>query len=243
MIDGHQRLTTLQILLRATEHTTRSIMPTEGQAGFDDWSMEREKIGRLTRNLSSGEERYKVWPTNADRKPFRQVMDSSPSDGLADAGTRMSEAYRFFRQMTQDYIGTDAAFAAAQRLASAIRDHLKLIVLDLDAGDEPQAIFETLNAHGPPLLPADLMKNWLLWEAGRAGKDIERLYVGYWQAFDREHRYWREIVGKGHAARPRTDTFLQNWLTREVVEPVSPKHTYDRFLGLTVARTQQLQER
>lgn len=206
VIDGQQRLTTLQILLRATEHTIREIMPAEGLLGFDDWSMERDKIGRLTRNLSSGEERYKVWPTNEDRAPFRQVMDSAPGDGAATVPTRMSEAYGFFRQRTQEYIGQDATFASTQRLVAALRNHLKLIVLDLDQGDEPQAIFETLNAHGAPLLPADLMKNWLLWEAGRAGKDIEGLYTEHWRPFDREHSYWREIVGKGHAARPRVDT-------------------------------------
>lgn len=242
VIDGQQRLTTLQILLRATEHAIRSVMPSERSADFEDWSMERDKIGRLTRNLSAGEERYKVWPTNEDRAPFRQVMDSAPTDGAVAAHTRMSEAYGFFRQRTQEYIGPDASFAAVQRLVAALRDHLKLIVLDLDHGDEPQAIFETLNAHGAPLLPADLMKNWLLWEAGRAGEDIERLYTGYWSPFDREHSYWREVVGKGHAARPRVDTYLQNWLTKELIEPVSAKHIYDRFLGLAAARPKPPEE-
>lgn len=233
VIDGQQRLTTLQILLRAAEHAISNVMPPAGGEGFEAWSMERDKIGRLTRNLSAGEERYKVWPTNEDRTPFRQVMDSRPGDGGGDANTRMAQAYRFFRRQADDYLGSEASFVAVQRLVSALRDHLKLIVLDLDSGDEPQAIFETLNAHGAPLLPADLIKNWLLWEAGRDGGDIERLYTEYWQPFDREHSYWRETVGKGHAARPRVDTFLQNWLTKEVVEPVSPKHIYDCFLTLS----------
>jgi len=57
-------------------------------------------------------------------------------------------------------------------LASALKDHLRLIVLDLDANDEPQAIFETLNAHGTPLLPADLIKNWLLWEGARRARPL-----------------------------------------------------------------------
>ena len=111
-----------------------------------------------------------------------------------------------------------------------MRDYLKVIVLDLDPSDEPQAIFETLNAHGTPLLPADLMKNWLLWEAARQKLDAVKLYTSYWQPFDREHEYWRERVGTGHAARARVDTFLQNWLTMETIEIVSAKHLYDRFL-------------
>lgn len=241
VIDGQQRLTTLQILLRATEHAIRRVMPAEGGEDFEAWSMERDKIGRLTRNLSAGEERYKVWPTNEDRAPFTQVMDSAPTDSTAAAQTRMSEAYGFFRQRVQEYIGPHASFATVQRLVTGLRDYLKLIVLDLDHGDEPQAIFETLNAHGAPLLPADLVKNWLLWEAGRVGQDIEALYTNYWLPFDRQHSYWRAIVGKGHAARPRVDTYLQNWLTKELIEPVSPKHIYDRFIGFAGTRQNQPQ--
>jgi Protein of unknown function (DUF1524) len=101
---------------------------------------------------------------------------------------------------------------------------------DLDKTDEPQAIFETLNAHGTPLLPADLMKNWLLWEASRQRQNIARLYTTYWQPFDKEPNYWRANVGTGHAARARVDTFLQNWLTRRTREMVSTKHLYDKFL-------------
>jgi hypothetical protein len=35
---------------------------------------------------------------------------------------------------------------------------------------------------------------------------------------------------------------LHNWLTKELIEPVSPKHIYDRFLGLAAARQPQLQD-
>ena len=103
-------------------------------------------------------------------------------------------------------------------------------MLDLDANDEPQAIFETLNAHGTPLLPADLIKNWLLWEATRQSLATDKLYVTHWQPFDRDSAHWRAKIGVGHAARARVDTFLQNWLTRHVLEPISAKHLYDRFL-------------
>jgi hypothetical protein len=115
------------------------------------------------------------------------------SDGFRPNGRRCRSPHEdvgslsVFRQRTQDHIRQDASFAAVKRLVAALLDHLKLIVLDLDQGDEPQAIFETLNAHGAPLLPADLMKNWLLWGAGRARKDIEALYTHHWLPFDREH--------------------------------------------------------
>ena len=138
-------------------------MPGQDDAASENWAMERDKIAQLTKNLSSGEERFKVWPTNEDRAPFRQVMEAKPADGLKDVNTRMTEAYCYFRSEVSKYLTAGDPLKATQRVVTALRDYLKLIVLDLDQSDEPQAIFETLNAHGTPLLPADLMKNWLLW--------------------------------------------------------------------------------
>lgn len=231
VIDGQQRLTTLQILLKAAEHAIQSILPASDDHA-ETWAMERDKVARLTKNLSSGEERYKVWPTNEDRAPFQRVLDAKPEDGLNGVTSRMADAYRFFHSAARDYLMSGNHLAGTQRLVTGLRDYLKLIVLDLDKGDEPQAIFETLNAHGTPLLPADLMKNWLLWDAAKHKQDVGRLYEDLWRPFDRDHVYWRDTVGKGHAARARVDTFLQNWLTKETVEPVSAKHIYDRFLRL-----------
>jgi hypothetical protein len=34
-----------------------------------------------------------------------------------------------------------------------------VVEIDLEAGDDAQVIFETLNARGEPLLPADLLRN------------------------------------------------------------------------------------
>ena len=66
-------MTTLQILLKAAEHATQSILPGPDDEFDEARAMERDKVSKLTKNLPSGEERYKVWPTNEDRAPFQPV--------------------------------------------------------------------------------------------------------------------------------------------------------------------------
>lgn len=232
VIDGQQRLTTLQIMLKAAEHALAVAGSHANDTERVQFDNAAGQISQLTGNqfTATEEEKFKVWPTNQDRAPFEAVMTSAAQSGVMQS-SRMAEAYNFFRGEILHWLTGPSAGHRALAFASALKDHLRIIVLDLDDNDEPQAIFETLNAHGTPLLPADLMKNWLLWEATKSGARSEHLYELHWQQFDREHVYWRKVVGTGHAARPRVDTFLQNWLTMRTREIVAVKHLYDRFLA------------
>jgi len=84
----------------------------------------------------------------------------------------MAEAYSYYFAEIDGWLTKDDnTTGRALSITSALKDHLRLIVLDLEDTDEPQAIFETLNAHGTPLLPADLIKNWLLWQAQQQMRD------------------------------------------------------------------------
>jgi len=68
VIDGQQRLTTLQLLLAAFRDAVADIPPDKYH----------KSLVKLTANddplSESPEERLKVWPTNVDRKTFDEVM-------------------------------------------------------------------------------------------------------------------------------------------------------------------------
>lgn len=73
----------------------------------------------------------------------------------------------------------------AHRLLSVLGTGLQLIVLRLDdQEDDPQIIFETLNARGVPLQPSDLVRNYLFLLATRKNLDVDALYDEYWRLYD-----------------------------------------------------------
>lgn len=233
VIDGQQRLTTLQILLQAFEDVAATL-------GLD---MYRAALRNLTRNnhpLRQGPpEDFKIWPTNADRSDFRTTMQAgSPQAlrsalalglGMKSAGRQIPDAYLFFADVIGGWVGANDAANRVQALYSALYEHIRLVVIDLDQQDDAQLIFETLNARGTPLLAADLVKNALLQEAATAKLDPQDLYEQHWRPFDQDAAYWRKNVGRGPFERPRIDIYLQHYLTMQLRDEVPAAHLYIAF--------------
>ena len=102
-----------------------------------------------------------------------------------------------------------------------------VVVIDLQKDDDPQVIFETLNARGEPLLPADLLRNYIFFRANRDGLDIEAIYKEYWSRFDEE--FWRKEVSQGRLFRPRSDLFMQHFLASRQGQDIPIKHLYVEY--------------
>ena len=236
LIDGQQRLTTLQLVLKALHDVASA-------AGLDRYASAVAKLYRNDHPLNTKTyERFKVYPTNADRDDFLAVMTASaPSDLLKSFGaggaTRaigrpIIDAYLFFAREISVWLGEGGEDAAERRMAAlygSLRDNVRLVVIDLDEKDDAQLIFETLNARGTPLLAADLVKNALLDRLTREGGDPEAAYSVYWQTFDQDRGFWRAPVGRGHAQRPHIDLFLQHALTIMIGGEVSAAHLYAAY--------------
>lgn len=102
-------------------------------------------------------------------------------------------------------------------------------MIDLDKDDDAQEIFQTLNALGTPLLPADLVKNFLFHRAEGESLDTEKLYNLHWEQFDTERSFWRKEVGQGRFKRPRLDWFLQHYLTLVMGEEAVTTQLFSSF--------------
>ncbi|MGG5890697.1 DUF262 domain-containing protein [Falsiroseomonas sp. HC035] len=238
VIDGQQRLTTLQILLKSTSDELEADVVT-ADAALPLAALLRHPFAAKT----DVEGTYKVWPTNVDRPRFRKVMDGTVQEANG-ATDRFSAGYLFFRTMVKTWLaagGNDPEIRAsrADALARALRQHLWLIVLNLAEDDQAQVIFETLNARGTPLTPGDLVKNILLRRAQDEGAPTAALYEKHWRHFD-EDAVWQQKVGAGYTARPRLDFFLQQALTVLTGKPIPMSQVYDSFVAYLSATKGQI---
>jgi len=253
VIDGQQRLLTLQMLLAA-------LRDVSGSLGLRTVA---ERVGTLTANppyVSEPEERFKVWPTAAYHEDLKLIAASASPDDVAakypqhksygkmvPERPRLVEAYLFFAERIGDFLGTAESTDAesrsvvaalepairASRIADAIDQCIELAVVDLDAHDDPQVIFETLNALGVPLEPSDLIRNFIFLDAARRGYDVQALYQDCWRGFDvngaSSTKYWKETQRQGRLMRSRMDLFLFHYLTARSGQEVKMGRMYQEF--------------
>lgn len=245
VIDGQQRLTTFQLFLSAF----RDFCTANGCEG-----MATECLGYTqNRGMMADPEvdKFKVWPTQLDRPQFADVVSAGSKDELlrrhperrrprarkADPRPRMVEAYLFFyQQLTEFLLGSagEPPLAAevplpmrVEECFQALKNSLQVVEIDLEQGDDAQVIFETLNARGEPLLPADLLRNYIFLRAARGNEPQESLYKEYWSRFD--DQFWRVAVKQGRLLRPRSDLFLQHFLSSRLAVDVPITHLFEEY--------------
>jgi len=140
------------------------------------------------------------------------------------------------KELKEFFIGseTDKPLAAdiliSQRLEECfqtLKNSLQVVAIDLAQGDDAQVIFETLNARGEPLLPADLLRNFIFLRAARKGEPQEELYKEFWQRF--EEPFWHVEVKQGRLLRPRSDLFMQHFLASRQEVDIPIKHLYMEY--------------
>ena len=228
VIDGQQRLTTLQILMDAAQAVVHDAGLDQAAAILDGL------VANDTKYQSAPDDRFKVWPTNLDRDPYRAVMVAIPPvdhKKLDFPESRIVAAHRYFTEQVKSWAVEEGDPQKAARrldsLATALRELLLVVEITLEEADNAQVIFETLNDRGTPLQASDLVKNLLFQEVEAAGAESEPLYDQYWKQFDTEA--WRVKVSQGRLYRPRVDLFLQHWLILRTLADITATDIFSHF--------------
>jgi hypothetical protein len=239
IIDGQQRLTTLQYLLAAIAMAARET----DQAGLSllidgcVWNPNPETME------NAAIERFKVWPTFRDRTPYRTAMESqtraelrgnfpssfTQSESLRKVGIehpQAMEAIWYFREQIETWLG-DGQERSLEQIAEAVMRDLRLVSISLDPDDDAQVIFETLNGRGAELHATDLIRNFIFMRADKDRADGAALYDSLWSPF--EGAFWTDDQRRGRLKKPRLEWFFQSALQAELGDGVDIGRLYTDY--------------
>lgn len=225
VIDGQQRLTTLQILLDALH----------SQLEGHGMPLLAAQIEPLILNPSAfhkkPEDRFKVWPTNHDRAGFEAVMSApAPVDYSTVVPSRLAEAHAFFSSAIGEWLDReDNVEVRGKLLVDAVSGQLEIVSIRLDATEDAQAIFETLNARGEPLSAADLIKNFVFQNHPGTEEQVEAAYLTNWAEL--ETPWWITPITAGRVTHPRASWFLWHWLRARMLEDFPIRELFAQFKG------------
>lgn len=219
IIDGQQRLTTLQYVLAGIRLATRELAIED----YDSYLAAVLDNPNPSTMANADVEVFKVWPTFSDQKAFVEAMTA---DKLATLQSRFpahfTKANTFrqigithpaaldaiwnFAEWALNWIEANGGADAVEALVMAVLTDLKVVMIQLEKDDDAQVIFETLNGRGAKLDATDLIRNYLFMSVDSANEDSASLYEDKWKQF--EETTWKVGERRGRIVKPRLEWLI-----------------------------------
>jgi hypothetical protein len=254
VIDGQQRLTTLQILLCAFRDYARS----------QDWKTLDRTTTRYLENADADvmekpdEEVFKLWPTQLNRAFFADIILAGsqpaviekhplvtlPRKRKPEPRSNLVEGYLYFYKEVSKWVTEEAAKREAKSeedcafaLLQAIKQDFCVVEISLSDGDDSQEIFYSLNSQGQPLSQSDLLRSLIFMRAEKEQTDRDELFDDYWGKF--ETPFWSTEIKRGGRSYSRLDLALRHFLSVKKAELIDARRVneeYKRWIGATPPR-------
>jgi len=200
VIDGQQRLTTVSLLILALSRSAES-----GAVTFEDPELPTKiRKNYLLLEEGVGDVKVKLKPVKDDNLAYQRLF-GPPSEFIETS--RLTANYRYFLdRLQQTSLTGDQVWDAICRL--------EVMELNLEAHDEPQRIFESLNSTGLALSEGDKIRNLVLMDLNP--REQKRLYEGYWNPVEK-------------LVHHRTDWFIRWFLVTMTGKTPNQHEVYDAF--------------
>lgn len=142
LIDGQQRLTTIFVLLILLRNKAKEAQNSRFADEINNTL--------LVNQYKDGVDYYKLMPTQSDRITYQNFINANSNN----VENQLTRAYDFFDKKLKQ------VELEPEKLKKIITSYFSVVSIVLDADDNPYLVFESLNAKGRPLSPADLIQNY-----------------------------------------------------------------------------------
>ena len=210
VIDGHQRLTTISLLLIAMSRRMK-------EQNYEGEISSRKILNYYLLNSDEeGELKYKLILTRTDKSTLIDMIDGTSIK--EPSSKRIIENYRFFEeQIKKSPIDIGILYKGIKKLL--------MVDISLDRNqDNPQRIFESMNSTGMDLTQTDLVRNYVL--MGREIPEQAKFYNNYWypmeQSFGQED--YAELFNR----------FMRDYLTLKTRDIPTFRGVYEAFKSYTM---------
>lgn len=212
VVDGQQRLTTISLMMVALRNFLRE-HPDRAPAGVDAAQLTEKCLAAPSdkgrEGLSAGP---KLRLSRLDAKSMAQAVEGASAPAIASRNVSRNLAY-FESLMAEEGFDAEAFLRGL--------GHLNIVMAKLGEGDDPQAVFESLNSKGLQLNIGDMVRNYLL--ASETHDEQTRLYLEYWTVI--------EGVFDPDPGSLKLDTMIKAWLSVRFpkVRARTPEEVYSAF--------------
>ena len=223
IIDGQQRITTIQILFMSFyEYFSRY-----------DLKNEKDTLASYIFNNISVKEKtdvLKLYPTPDDLENFNLLVEylREGSHTKLDNKSNIFAAFDYFNEkllefssnLLQEGLGLIQVHDEVFKFFNIISEKTEFAQLTLDIDEDPQLIFEVLNNRGTPLLISDLIKNEILLNFE---SDVEQKKINekYFLHFTENKDFWYKEMSRGRTKRRIIDWFYYDFISYKKQEVIT----------------------
>lgn len=228
LVDGQQRMTTFSLLLKALANNVDLNQPNANFL-FDNIN------NSLFFKDAYGKKHYRIVHNRIDSLYFDKVMNSDKNTVFTDPENKSNilDTYRYF-------LGKFSGLTNDELLNynNIILHKFPAISMVLDAFDDEQEIFDTINSLGVKLTTSELLKNHLFND-----KQSQDLYKNYWEdVFESDEetiKFWNTKKTAGRVYRENIDVLLYCYLLIETQKDISLEHLFKDYKNWLSGKTFQ----